>query len=77
MHSKYEVSNTPQGGVKATEQKLPKTPLDYAEPATSSSDKHKVDPIYEDVEASVQQSKDVTASEVKMEDNPAYDTSMF
>ena len=28
-------------------------------------------------ESSTQQSKDVTASEVKMEDNAAYDTSVF
>ena len=78
LYSKYEVSSTPkEGGIKATEQKLPKVPSDYAEPAVSSSDKDKVDPIYEDVEPSVQQSKFVTASKVKMEDNPAYDTSVF
>ena len=77
MYSKYEVSSTPQGGVKATEQKLPTVPSVYAEPTISSCDKDKVDPIYEDVEASVQQSKVITASEVKMEDNPAYDTSVF
>ena len=63
--------------LKLQSKKLPKIPLDYAEPADSSSDKDKVDRIYEDVEPSVQQSKDATASEVKMEDNPAYDTSIL
>ena len=74
--SKYEISSTPQGGIKATEQKLPKLPSDYAEPV-SSPDTDKVDPIYEDVGASAQQSEDVTATDVKMEDNPAYDTSVL
>ena len=69
-------SSTPQGGIKATEQKLPKLPSDYAEPA-SSPDTDKVDPIYEDVEVTAQQSKDTTASAIKMEDNPAYDTSVL
>ena len=72
--SKHEISSTPQGGVKATEQKLPTLPSDYAEPV-SSPDTDKVDPIYEDVGVSAQQSEDVTASDVKMEDNPAYNTS--
>ena len=40
----------------------------------SSPDKDKVDPIYEDVEVTAQQSEDFTATDVKMEDNPAYDT---
>ena len=56
----------------------------YAEPV-SSPDKdiadpiHKdtVDPIYEDVETSVQQSKDVAATDVDIQDNPAYDTSVL
>ena len=74
--SKYEISSTHQGGIKATEQKLPKLPSDYAEPVTSP-DTDKVDPIYEDVEVTVQQSKDATATDVKMEDNPAYDTSVL
>ena len=77
MYSKNEISSAPQRGIKATEQKLPTVPSVYAEPAISSSDKDKVDPIYEDVEASAQQSKDVTASEVKIEDNPAYETSVL
>ena len=76
MCSKYEVSSTPQGGIKATEQKLPKLPSDYAEPV-SSPDTDKVDPIYEDVEVTAQQSEDVTTTDVKMEDNPAYDTSVL
>ena len=74
--SKYEISSTPQGGIKAKEQKLPKLPLGYAEPV-SSPDTNKVDPIYEDVEVTAQQSKDATATDVKMEDNPAYDTSVL
>ena len=74
--SKYEISSTPQGGIKATEQKLPRLPSDYAEPV-SSPDTDKVDPIYEDVEVTAQQSKDATATDVKMEDNPAYDTSVL
>ena len=65
MHSKYEISSTPQGDVKATEQKLPRLPSDYAEP------------VYEDVEVTAQQSEDVTATDVKTEDNPAYDTSVL
>ena len=76
MCSKYEISSTPQGGIKATEQKLPTLPSDYAEPV-SSPDSDKVDPIYEDVEATAQQSEDVTTTDVKMEDNPAYDTSVL
>ena len=76
MCSKYEISSTPQGGIKATEQKLPRLPSDYAEPV-SSPDTDKVDPIYEDVEVTAQQSEDVTATDVKMEDNPAYDTSVL
>ena len=74
--SKYEISSKPQGGIKATEQKLPRLPSDYAEPVTSP-DTDKVDPIYEDVEVTAQQSKDATATDVKMEDNPAYDTSVL
>ena len=58
------------------EQKLPRITSDYEEPP-SSTDKDKVYPIYEDVEASAQQSKNVAASDVKMEDNPAYDTSVL
>ena len=76
MCSKYEIPSTPQSGTKATEQKLPRLPSDYAEPVTSP-DTDKVDPIYEDVEVTVQQSKDATATDVKMEDNPAYDTSVL
>ena len=76
MCSKYKISSTPQGDVKATEQKLPRLPSDYAEPV-SSPDTDKVDPIYEDVEVTAQQSEDVTATDVKMEDNPAYDTSVL
>ena len=75
-YSKHEISSSPQGGLKATEQKLPRLLSDYEEPP-SSTDKDKVDPIYEDVEASAQQAKDVAASDVKMEDNPAYDTSVL
>ena len=75
-YSKYEISSSPKGGLKATEQKLPRLPSDYEEPP-SSSDKDKVDPIYEDVEVSAQQSKDVSTSDVKIEDNPAYDTSVL
>ena len=74
--SKYEIPSTPQGGIKATEQKLPRLPSDYAEPV-SCPDTDKVDPIYEDVEVTAQQSKDATATDVKMEDNPAYDTSVL
>ena len=76
MYSKYEVSSTPQDNIKATEQKLPRLPSDYAEPV-SSPDTDKVDPIYEDVEVTAQQSEDATATDVKMEDNPAYDTSVL
>ena len=79
MCSKYEISSTLQGGIKAIEQKLPKLPSDYAEPA-SSPDTDKVDPIYEDVEVTAQQSSGdaaIAASDVKMEDNPAYDTSVL
>ena len=72
MYSKYEISSTPQGDVKAIEQKLPTLSSEYAEPVSSP----KVDSIYEDVGASAQQS-DVTASDVKMEDNPAYNTSVL
>ena len=75
-YSKYEISSSPKGGLKATEQKLPRLPSDYEEPP-SSSNKDKVDPIYEDVEVSAQQSKDVSTSDVKIEDNPAYDTSVL
>ena len=74
--SKHEISNSPQGGLKVTEQKLPRLLSDYEEPP-SSTDKDKVDPIYEEVEASAQQSKDVAASGVKMKDNPAYNTSVL
>ena len=76
MCSKHEISNTPQGDIKATEQKLPTSHSDYAEPV-SSPDTDKVDPIYKDVEASAQKSEDATVSDVKMEDNPAYDTSVL
>ena len=76
MCSKYEVSGTPQGDIKATEQKLPTVHSDYAEPV-SSPDTDKVDPIYEDIEVTAQQSEDVTTTDVKMEDNPAYDTSVL
>ena len=75
-YSKYEISSSPKGGLKATEQKLPRLPSDYEEPP-SSANKDKVDPIYEDVEVSAQQSKDVSTSDVKIEDNPAYDTSVL
>ena len=76
--SKYEVSTTPQGDIKVTEQKLPRLPSDYAEPVdVSSPDTDEDDPIYEDVEVTTQQSADVTATDVKMEDNPAYGTSVF
>ena len=61
MYRKYEISSTPQGDVKAIEQKLPTLSSEYAEPVSSP----KVDSIYEDVRASAQQS-DVTASDVKM-----------
>ena len=74
--SKYEVSSTPRSGIKATEQKLSALPSNYAEPF-SSPDTDKVDPIYEVIGASTQQSEDVTASHVKMGDNPAYDTSVL
>ena len=78
MYSKYELPSAPKGGgIKATEHKLPMVPSDYAELADSSSDKDKVDPIYEDVDPFVQQSKNVTASKVKIEDNPAYETSVL
>ena len=50
-------------------------PLDYEEPP-SVPDKDKVDPIYENVEATAQQSKDVATGDVKM-DNPSYDTSVL
>ena len=73
MCSKHEISSTPQGGIKATEQKLPRLPSDYAEPA-SSPDSDKVDPIYEDVDVTAQRSGNAAASNVKIEDNPAYDT---
>ena len=76
MCRKYEISSIPQGSIKATEQKLPRLPSDYAEPV-SSPDTDKVDPIYEDVEVTGQQSEDVTATDVKMEDNPAYGTSVL
>ena len=74
FYSKCDVLRAPHVG---TEQKLSRIQSDYSEPATSIPNKEKADPIYEDPESSAQQSKDVTASEVKMEDNPAYDTSMF
>ena len=73
IYSKHEISSSPKGGLKSTEQKLPRLPSDYEEPP-SIPDKDKVDPIYEDVE---QQSKDVATSDVKMEDNPSYDTSVL
>ena len=75
-YSKYEIPSSPQGGLKATEQKLPRLPSDYEEPP-SIPNKDKVDPIYEDVEVSAQQSKDVVTSDVKLEDNPSYDTSVL
>ena len=95
--SKYEISSTPKGGLTATKQKLPSLPSDYAELTISSPDKDIVDPIYEDVDSSVQQpkdanssvqqpkdvdssvqqSKDVADTDVKIEDNPAYETSML
>ena len=58
---KYQV-HLMQGDVKATEQKLPRLPSDYAEPV-SNPDTDKVDPIYEDVEVTGQQSEDVTATD--------------
>ena len=36
-----------------------------------------VDPIYEDVDSSVQQPKHVIDTDVEMQDNPAYETSML
>ena len=75
--SKYEITSVPQSGVKATEQKLPRLSSDYAEPPVSSSDADDGGPIYEDVDASAQQSKDVPARVVKMIDNPAYNTSVL
>ena len=74
--NKYEISSTPQGDIKAIEQKLPRLLSDYAEPV-SSCDTDEVDPIYEDFEVTAQQSEDVTAIDVKMEDNPAYGTSVL
>ena len=74
FYSSYDVSRVPHVG---NEQKLSRIQSDYLEPATYIPDKEKADPIYENPESSAQQSKDVTASVVKMEDNPAYDTSMF
>ena len=53
MYSKHEISSSPKGGLKATEQKLPRLPLNYEEPP-SVPDKDKVDLIYEDVEATAQ-----------------------
>ena len=71
IYSKYEISSSPQGGLKGTEQKLTKLSSDYEEPP-SGPIKAKIDPIYEDLE-----SKDPVASDVKMEDNPAYGTSVL
>ena len=76
LYSKHEMSSPPKGGLKAIEQKLPRLPSDYEEPP-SVPDKNKVDPIYEDVEATAQQSKDVATGDVKIEDNPSYDTSVL
>ena len=67
MCSKYKIPSSPQDGLKATEQKLSR-PSDYEEPS-SIPDKDKVEPIYEDLESSAQQPRDVA---VKME---AYNTS--
>jgi len=75
-YSKHEISNLPQGGLKTTEQKLARLLSDYEEPPCST-DKDKVDPIYEEVEASAQHSKDPAVSNVKMKDYPAYDTSVL
>ena len=78
LYSKYEITSAPQGGVKATEQKLPRLSSDYAEPPVSSSDADDGGPKYEEGDASAQQSKDVPASVVnKMIDNPAYNTSVL
>ena len=55
---------------------LSKSYQDLTKPV-SSPDKDKGDMIYEDLESSVQESKDITATDVKMEDNPAYDTSVL
>ena len=63
MYSKYEVSSTPPRS----------SPSDYVEPISHP----KVDPLYEVVVVSAQQSKYAAASDVKMEDNPAYNTSVF
>ena len=67
-NNNYEISSTPQGDIKATEQMLPRLPSDYAEPVSSPE----VDPLYEDNEVTGQKSENVTATDVKMEDNPAY-----
>jgi len=64
--SKYEISSTPKGGLTATKQKLPSLPSDYAESTISSPDKDIVEPIYEDVDSSVQQPKDVADTDVKI-----------
>jgi len=77
LFSKYEISSTPKGDLTATKQKLPKLPSDYAEPTISNPNKDIVDPIYEDVDSSVQKPKDVAGTDVKMEDNPAYETSVL
>ena len=70
--SKNELSSTPQGGMKATEQKLIRSSLDYKEPV-SSHDTDKNNPIYEDVEASAQQ---LEGGDVTIE-NPDYVTNVF
>ena len=71
LRSKYDVPSVPEGGVTATRQKLPRVPQhDYSEPDYGPD---RVDPIYEDLEASVQDLEDVVITEV---DNPTYNISV-
>ena len=63
----------PKGGNKATKQISANVPLEpFFSPVAN-----KVDPTCENVGASAQQSEDVTATDVKMEDNPVYNTSVL
>ena len=71
--SKYEKLSIPKDGSKATKQMSARLPLE----PVSIPVANKVDPTCENVGAFAQQSEDVTATDVKMGDNPAYDTSVL
>ena len=70
FHSKYEIPSLSQGNLKDTGQTL-------SLESVSSPDKVEVDPVYDDIESSLQKSKDTAGTDIKIEENAAVDTSVL